>query len=163
MKKDEIKVGGTYLAKVTDRVVPVRLDRENARGGWDATNLVTNKQVRIKSAQRLRGPAERSPAERAPAERSAGPAERATPVKAEQAVTEARAAEAKAPATPEAPAKKAAKPRTPKTQKPAKVKVNGAHPGSVSSRESSAGLPHTMLAGNAASICLGWDRLRFSM
>jgi hypothetical protein len=57
MKKDDIKLGGTYMAKVTDRVVPVRLDRENPRGGWDATNLVTNKQIRIKSAQRLRGPA----------------------------------------------------------------------------------------------------------
>jgi len=57
MKKDEITIGGTYLAKVTDKVVPVRLDAENPHGGWDATNLVTNKQVRIKSAQRLRGPA----------------------------------------------------------------------------------------------------------
>ena len=28
MKKDEIKVGGTYLAKVSDRVVPVRIDAE---------------------------------------------------------------------------------------------------------------------------------------
>lgn len=59
MKKDEIKIGGTYMAKVTDKVVPVRLDAENSHGGWDATNLVTNKKVRIKSAQRLRGPARR--------------------------------------------------------------------------------------------------------
>ena len=57
MKKNEITLGGTYLAKVSDKVVPVRLDRENPRGGWDATNLTTKKQVRIKSAQRLRGPA----------------------------------------------------------------------------------------------------------
>jgi hypothetical protein len=57
MKKDQVKVGGTYLAKVTDKVVPVRLDAENPHGGWDATNLATNKKVRIKSAQRLRGPA----------------------------------------------------------------------------------------------------------
>ncbi|MEZ6193735.1 MAG: HTH domain-containing protein [Phycisphaerales bacterium] len=55
MKKDEVKIGETYTAKVSDKVVPVRLDKENPRGGWDATNLVTNKQVRIKSAQRLRG------------------------------------------------------------------------------------------------------------
>lgn len=55
MKKDEVKIGETYTAKVTDKVVPVRIDNENPRGGWDATNLVTNKQVRIKSAQRLRG------------------------------------------------------------------------------------------------------------
>lgn len=55
MKKDEVYVGGTYLAKVTDKVVPVRLDAENRHGGWDATNLATGKKVRIKSAQRLRG------------------------------------------------------------------------------------------------------------
>jgi|DewCreStandDraft_2_1066082.scaffolds.fasta_scaffold15377_2 hypothetical protein len=59
MKKDEIKVGGTYLAKVSDRVVPVRIDAENTHGGWDATNLLTDKKVRIKSAQRLRCPANR--------------------------------------------------------------------------------------------------------
>jgi hypothetical protein len=59
MKKDEIKVGGTYLAKVSDKVVPVRIDAENAHGGWEATNLLTNKKVRIKSAQRLRCPANR--------------------------------------------------------------------------------------------------------
>jgi len=57
MKKDQIRIGGTYLAKVTDKVVPVRLDAANPHGGWDATNLATNKKVRIKSAQRLRGPA----------------------------------------------------------------------------------------------------------
>jgi hypothetical protein len=59
MKKDEIKVGGTYLAKVSDKVVPVRIDAESAHGGWDATNLLTDKKVRIKSAQRLRCPANR--------------------------------------------------------------------------------------------------------
>ena len=62
MTKDEIKIGGTYLAKVTDRVVPIRIDAENRHGGWDATNLVTNKQIRIKSAQRLRGPADKKSA-----------------------------------------------------------------------------------------------------
>jgi hypothetical protein len=59
MKKDEITIGNTYSAKVSDKVVPIRIDRENSRGGWDATNLVTNKTIRIKSAQRLRGPVER--------------------------------------------------------------------------------------------------------
>ena len=59
MKKDQVKVGNTYLAKVSDKVVPIRIDAENAHGGWDATNLSTNKKVRIKSAQRLRGPAGR--------------------------------------------------------------------------------------------------------
>ena len=57
MKNNEVTLGGTYLAKVTDKVVPVRIDATNPHGGWDATNLATNKKVRIKSAQRLRGPA----------------------------------------------------------------------------------------------------------
>jgi hypothetical protein len=54
MKKDEVKVGGVYAAKVSDKVVPVRLDSESQYGGWIGTNLKTGKQVRIKSAQRLR-------------------------------------------------------------------------------------------------------------
>ncbi|MCC6239690.1 MAG: winged helix-turn-helix domain-containing protein [Phycisphaerales bacterium] len=57
MKNSEITLGGTYLAKITDKVVPVRIDATNPHGGWDATNLATGKKVRIKSAQRLRGPA----------------------------------------------------------------------------------------------------------
>jgi hypothetical protein len=54
MKKNEIKIGHTYSVKVTDKVVPVRIDAEHASGGWTATNLVTNKTIRIKSAHRLR-------------------------------------------------------------------------------------------------------------
>ena len=55
MKKEQVKVGGTCTAKITDKVAPVRIDKEHPRGGWDATNLSTNRQVRIKSAQKLRG------------------------------------------------------------------------------------------------------------
>jgi hypothetical protein len=55
MKKNEVQIGQTYLAKVSDKVVPVRIDAESRHGGWDATNMSTNKRVRIKSAQRLRG------------------------------------------------------------------------------------------------------------
>jgi hypothetical protein len=57
MKKHEIKVGGLYLAKVSDKVVPVRITGESPHGGWDAVNEKTGKRVRIKSAQRLRGQA----------------------------------------------------------------------------------------------------------
>ena len=66
MKKDEIKVGSHYSAKVSGRMATVRIDAENARGGWDATNLRTGKKVRIKSAQRLRHET-RAPGQRAPA------------------------------------------------------------------------------------------------
>jgi hypothetical protein len=54
MKKNEVKIGETYLAKVTGKVVPVRIFRENPRGGWDAINTKTRRTVRVKSAQRLR-------------------------------------------------------------------------------------------------------------
>jgi len=57
MKKHEVKVGGRYAAKVSDKVVVVRIDGENPHGGWDATSEATGKKVRIKSAQRLRGAA----------------------------------------------------------------------------------------------------------
>jgi hypothetical protein len=59
MKKNEVKIGSVYTAKVTNKVVQVRIDAENRHGGWDATNLETGKKVRIKSAQRLRGESDR--------------------------------------------------------------------------------------------------------
>ena len=54
MKKADVKVGATYRAKVSNNVVEVRIDAESPHGGWTATNLATGKQVRIKTAQRLR-------------------------------------------------------------------------------------------------------------
>jgi hypothetical protein len=54
MTKNEVKIGAVYTAKVTNKVVQVRIDAENRYGGWDATNLTTGKKVRIKSPQRLR-------------------------------------------------------------------------------------------------------------
>ena len=55
MKKNEVKIGRVYTAKVTNKVVQVRIDAESRHGGWDATNLATGKKVRIKSPARLRG------------------------------------------------------------------------------------------------------------
>jgi len=56
MKKDDVKIGEKYSVKVSDKLVPVRIDAEHASGkGWVGTNLATGRQVRIKSAQRLRG------------------------------------------------------------------------------------------------------------
>ena len=54
MKKNEIKIGRVYKAKVTGKVVPVEIVSANPNGGWDGKNLSTGKAVRIKSAQRLR-------------------------------------------------------------------------------------------------------------
>ena len=122
MTKDQIKIGGTYLAKVTDKVVPVRLDAENPHGGWDATNLVTNKKVRIKSAQRLRGPAERQATDRAKAVAEVRAADAAAnahavnpdaapPTEAKKSAKVAKGTKAKTPKAPKAP-------RTPKPKKP---------------------------------------------
>ena len=55
MKKSTVKLHELYAARVSGEVVPVRLDKDNPHGGWDGTNMRTKKQVRIKSAQRLRG------------------------------------------------------------------------------------------------------------
>jgi len=57
MKKNEVKIGATYTAKVSGKVVRVRIDAENRHDGWNGTNLRTGKKVRIKSAQRLRAAA----------------------------------------------------------------------------------------------------------
>ena len=54
MKKNEIKVGGKYVAKVSDKLTLVKITGVNPHGGWDATNEKTGKPIRIKSAQRLR-------------------------------------------------------------------------------------------------------------
>ncbi|MCL4199555.1 MAG: hypothetical protein KJZ69_18830 [Phycisphaerales bacterium] len=57
MKKNEVKIGNTYTARVSGKIAKVRIDAESRHGGWDATNVATKKKVRIKSAQRLRSEA----------------------------------------------------------------------------------------------------------
>jgi hypothetical protein len=54
MKKNQVQIGGTYVAKVSGQLAKVRIDAESRFGGWDATNVSTHRKVRIKSAQRLR-------------------------------------------------------------------------------------------------------------
>jgi hypothetical protein len=58
MTKDEVKIGHTYEAKVSNRIVTVRIDSTNSHGGWNATNTATGKRIRIKSARRLWRPVE---------------------------------------------------------------------------------------------------------
>lgn len=54
MKKADVKIGSTYEAKISDKLVPVRLIGESAFGGWNAVNEATGRNVRIKSAAKLR-------------------------------------------------------------------------------------------------------------
>lgn len=54
MKKAEIEIGGVYVAKVSERIVTVRIDSMATYGGWHATNLETGRTVHIRTAARLR-------------------------------------------------------------------------------------------------------------
>ena len=57
MKKSEIEVGTTYIAKVIGVLAKVRITGESPYGGWRGKNLATGREVRIRSAARLRRPA----------------------------------------------------------------------------------------------------------
>jgi len=56
MKKNEVKIGGEYVAKVSGDKVIVKIDSESRFGGWNATNTYTGRSVRIKTAARLSKP-----------------------------------------------------------------------------------------------------------
>ena len=57
MKRQDVSVGTTYIAKVSGVLAKVRITRESPYGGWCGTNLATGREVRIRSAARLRRPA----------------------------------------------------------------------------------------------------------
>jgi len=54
MRKAEVEVGGLYLVKVSGSLVTVRLTGESPYGGWVGVNTRTNREVRIRTAARLR-------------------------------------------------------------------------------------------------------------
>jgi len=54
MKKHEVTIGGVYAAKVSGKITIIRLLRESPYGGWDAVNTATGREVRVKTAARLR-------------------------------------------------------------------------------------------------------------
>lgn len=79
MKQDEIRIGGRYLARISGKVVPVRVeairDTLTARRGpsytgmprtrlrlvYDVTNLATGRKTTFRSAAKFRGPAPAEP------------------------------------------------------------------------------------------------------
>ena len=63
MNKADVKIGSMYKVKVSGVLAEVRITGKNPHGGWDGRNLLTNRKVRIKSAQRLRAAVNR-PAKR---------------------------------------------------------------------------------------------------
>jgi hypothetical protein len=60
VKQREVVINGTYWAKVSDKVVKVRITATHPGGGWWGYSLATGRTVRIRSAQRLRGSCEPS-------------------------------------------------------------------------------------------------------
>ncbi len=54
MKKRDVQLGGVYIAKVSGKLARVLVTGESPFGGWDAVNLDTKREVRIRGAQRLR-------------------------------------------------------------------------------------------------------------
>ena len=58
MTKDQVKIGGLYLCKVSGKVVTVKITSHAVGfdcGGWFGVNMDTGRQVCIRSARRLRG------------------------------------------------------------------------------------------------------------
>jgi hypothetical protein len=53
MKKSEVQIGKTYTAKVSGFVVPVRIVSESPHGGWVGINILTHREVRIRTTARL--------------------------------------------------------------------------------------------------------------
>ena len=58
MQKRNVHIGTTYVVKVSGTLAKVRLTREHPRGGWYGTNLATGREIRIRTAARLRSEAE---------------------------------------------------------------------------------------------------------
>jgi len=57
MQRHNVKVGSTYIVKVSGTLAKVRITREHVRGGWYEINLATGREIRIQTAARLRGKA----------------------------------------------------------------------------------------------------------
>ena len=58
MKKEDVEIGKAYLVKVSGRLVNVTITSENHHGGWNAMSQATGRHVRIRTAARLRKPAD---------------------------------------------------------------------------------------------------------
>ena len=57
MQKHNVQIGTTYIVKVSGTLAKVRITREHPRGGWYGTNLATGREIRIRTAARLRSEA----------------------------------------------------------------------------------------------------------
>ena len=54
MKQRDVVLGQVYAVKVRSRIQPVRLVAESPSGGWVGRNEQTGREIRIRSAAKLR-------------------------------------------------------------------------------------------------------------
>ncbi len=54
MQKQNVHIGSTYIVKVSGALAKVRLTRHVGVRGWYGTNLATGREIRIRTAARLR-------------------------------------------------------------------------------------------------------------
>ncbi len=54
MKKADAIIGKIYIVKISDKLARVKLLGESRYGGWVGRNLDTGREVRIKTAAKLR-------------------------------------------------------------------------------------------------------------
>ena len=54
MLKKDVELGKVYVAKISGKLAHVKLTEACSHGGWYATNLDTGREIRIKSAAKLR-------------------------------------------------------------------------------------------------------------
>ena len=55
MNENDVSLGGCYLARLSKAEMPVRLERNDPKGGWTARSLTHGRRVRIKDASQLLG------------------------------------------------------------------------------------------------------------
>jgi hypothetical protein len=119
MKKDQVRIGETYTAKVSGGIAPVRITQEVWLGelqkGWKGINTETGRSVRVKSAQRLRA--------RVGAKAEAPAAPKAARLPAQGAPTAGDVGHGGGGAAEGAPTRKAASPRPPKAASAPKGKA----------------------------------------
>ena len=60
MKKRDVTLGEVYAVKVSGRIQPVRLLAESPHGGWVGRNEQTGREIRIRSAAKLRARLEKN-------------------------------------------------------------------------------------------------------
>ena len=53
-KSGDIQIGKTYIVKVSGHLTPVRLESVSPYGGWAGRNVRTGREVRIRTAAKLR-------------------------------------------------------------------------------------------------------------